>query len=124
MQRRAFVGLGTVMCLAGCTLDDTEIDETRAFSDFTIINKTDDLVDPWIAVRRNDKLLFGETIDVQPTETKQLIQKLDQRDGFFEVSAEYDENRLDVPVTKKADGEEYTLAIVIEEHNIIPLVSR
>ncbi|WP_145973504.1 MULTISPECIES: hypothetical protein [unclassified Natrinema] len=105
-------------------MDDTEIDETRAFSDFTIINKTDDLVDPWIAVRRNDKLLFGETIDVQPTETKQLIQKLDQRDGFFEVSAEYDENRLDVPVTKKADGEEYTLAIVIEEHNIIPLVSR
>lgn len=100
------------------------MDGSRIFSDFTIINKTSSLVRPSITVWRNDEVVFEEAVAVPPSDPKQLIDEIDPRDGVFDVSAKHNGEQEEVPVTQKAEGEKYSLAIVIEEGEIVPLLSR
>lgn len=117
------IGSAGTILLSSCISKEDTVDRSRIFSDFTIINKTDNLARPLITIQRNGEVVFDRAVAVSPSDPKQLIDKVDPRNGVFEVSVDWSGDQEEIPVTQRAEGEKYSLAIVIEGSAIIPLVS-
>lgn len=117
------IGSAGTILLSSCVSKGDSVDGSRTFSDFTIINKTASLARPLITIQRNGEVVFKGAIAVPPDDPRQLIDKVDPRNGVFEVSVDWGSDQEEIAVTQRAEGEEYSLAIVLEGSAVIPLVS-
>lgn len=123
MYRRSLIAI-SIASLAGCfSNDQSDIDTSRKFSDFSIFNKTAKEQELAVNVKRDGREVINDDIVVAPGSDSQLIDRIGKKTGLFNVSVSGAGDEADIPVTKKAEGDEYSLIIIINENGIKPFLS-
>jgi len=117
MHRRQLAGI----CLAGfagCLSGDQSSGEGRKFSDFTVINDTQEEQKISLRVERNGKQVMNDDIRIPAEGVRQLIDNIEDRTGDFAVHISRGDEEKSISVTEKASTENYYLFVEITETDI------